>query len=44
MDITQGQTFAITKWDQCDTGFYSVQTTYLTIKILTFAKNENIQF
>ena len=27
-----------------DTGFYSAQTTYLSMKVLTFAKNENIQF
>ena len=27
-----------------DTGFYSAQTTYLSMKVLTFAKNENIRF
>ena len=28
----------------CDTGFYSAQTTYLSMKVLTFAKNEIIWF
>ena len=27
-----------------DTGFYSAQTTHLRMKVLTFAKNENIWF
>ena len=27
-----------------DTGFYSGQSSYLDMKVLTFAKNENMQF
>ena len=27
-----------------DTGFYSAQTTYLSMKVLTFTKNETIRF
>ena len=44
METIQDQTFAIMKWVYGDTGFYSAQTTYLSMKVLTFAKNENIQF
>ena len=44
MDTIQGETFAIMKWDPMVTGFYSAQITYLSMKVLTFAKNEKIQF
>ena len=44
METIQGQTFVIMKWDLYgDTGFHSAQTTYLSMKVLTFAKNENIR-
>ena len=42
--IAQGQTFAINKLDLQWHKIYSVKTTYLSVKVLTFAKNENIQF
>ena len=44
METIQGQTFAITKGAYGDTGFYSAQTTYLSMKVLILAKNKNIRF
>ena len=44
METIQSQTFAITKWDYGDTGFYSAQTSYLNIKVLAFATNKNMRF
>ena len=31
-------------WTYGDTGFYSAQTCYFNLKVLTFAKDENVQF
>jgi len=42
MKTIQGQTFAITKWYYGYTEFYSAQTTWLSMEVLTLAKNENI--
>ena len=41
MKTIQGQTFAITKYYGY-TEFYSAQTTWLSMEVLTLAKNENI--
>ena len=37
MKTIQGQTFAITKWD-----YGYTETTWLSMEVLTLAKNENI--
>ena len=44
METVQGKHLPSRNGTYGDTGYYSAQTTYLSMKVHTVAKNENIHF
>ena len=44
METNKAKHLPSRNWSYGDTGFYSGQTSYLSMKVLTFATDENMRF